>query len=232
MKFNLHPNIKIQELYIGEEKLPILVIDNFVDNAELLIESAASNTLLLEEGFYPGIRAPAPKDYQALLLQSLEEKLITFFDINTVRLNFSVCHYSMVTKTPDQLKLLQRIPHFDSPKENCIAAVHYLFQKDLGGTSFYRHKKTKFESINEAKMKPYFSSLESENGTNNIPKSGYINSDTALYEKISEQKGVFNRIIFYRRNALHSGSIDKQFTFDSSPLTGRLTIASFLDPML
>lgn len=232
MEFNLHPNLKIQELHIGKEQLPILVVDDFVNNAESLIKNAANHNFLLENGFYPGIRAPAPKSYQTLLLQTLEEKLLNFFDIKAERLNFSVCHYSMVTKTPEQLKLLQRIPHFDSPKKDCIAAVHYLFKKDLGGTSFYRHKKTNFESIDEEKMKPYFSSLESENGTNNIPKSGYINSDTALYEKIAEQKGIFNRIIFYRRNSLHSGSIDEKFTFDPSPLTGRLTIASFLDPML
>lgn len=125
--------------------------------------------------------------------------------------------------------MLQRIPHFDSLDKEGLAAVHYLFKKDLGGTSFYRHKKTQFEYIDESRKLDYFRSLESENGTGNIPTSGYINGDTALFEKIAEQEGVFNRIIFYRRNSLHSGAISEHFVPDNNPRSGRLSINSFID---
>jgi hypothetical protein len=135
-----------------------------------------------------------------------------------------------VATPPQKLKLLQRIPHFDSVDKNGLATVHYLFKSDLGGTSFYRHRKTGFEFIDENRTFDYYSSLESENDGENMPGSGYIDGDTALFERIAEQKGVFNRLIVYRRNSLHSGSISKNFILDPNPLSGRLSISTFLDP--
>ena len=38
------------------------------------------------------------------------------------------------------------------------------------------------------------------------PPPGYINGDTPLYEQLSRQEGVFNRLLVYRRNSLHSGA--------------------------
>ena len=50
-----------------------------------------------------------------------------------------------------------------------------------------------------------------------------------LFEKIDQQEGLFNRILFYRRNSLHSGSISEHFIPDNNPCTGRLSINSFID---
>ena len=231
MKLNLHSDMQIKALTIGEEKAPLLVIDNFLDNADLLVEDAASSTFLLEDGFYPGIRTQAPLAYQELILQTLEKKLLHSFNIDAAALYFSVCHYSIVTIIPAQLKLLQRIPHFDSPKKDSLAAVHYLFKEDLGGTSFYRHRKTGYETIDEERKIAYYTSLESENDGPNMPKSaaGYINGDTALYERIEKIPAVFNRLIIYRRNSLHSGSIPQNIVASDDPRKGRLTISSFID---
>ena len=145
------------------------------------------------------------------------------------KLTLSLCQYSIVTIPADQLKLLQRIPHFDSTKRDELAAVFYLFEKHLGGTSFYRHNKTGYEYIDDARRIPYFKSLESENDTDNIPQQGYINGDTALFTRIGEQKGIFNRLIVYRRQNLHSGSINPSFVSDANPRKGRLTISIFID---
>ena len=59
--------------------------------------------------------------------------------------------------------------------------------------------------------------------------AGYINGDTALFEQIAKEDGVFNRMLVYRRNSLHSGCIDKNFAPDPNPATGRLSINSFMD---
>jgi hypothetical protein len=58
----------------------------------------------------------------------------------------------------------------------------------------------------------------------------YINGDTALFEEIARAEGVFNRMLVYRRNSLHSGSIDRAFVPDPNPRTGRLSINCFVDP--
>jgi hypothetical protein len=179
--------------------------------------------------YYPGVRAEAPKAYRDFILQHFSEEFSRFFELPSQNFSFSMCHYSLTTTPGSQLKLLQRIPHVDSLEKDGLATVHYLFRQPLGGTAFYRHKKTGFESIDEERKGIYFRSLESENDGPNLPQSGYINGDTSLYEQIMKAEGVFNRMLVYRRNALHSGCIDENFIPDPNPLTGRLSINSFID---
>lgn len=228
---NTHQNMHINQLQIGKEKSPLLVVDNFVDEPDWLVEQACDACLVANSPYYPGIRAVAPAQYRQLLLQNLQSTLIETFDLPAKSLSFSVCHFSLVTTPPQQLKLLQRIPHFDTPERDALAAVHYLFQGDQGGTAFYRHRKTGFESIDKGRAPEYFRSLEEENDGPNLPKAseGYISGDTPLFEKIAVQPGVFNRLIVYRRNALHSGDIQASASFSPDPRQGRLTISSFID---
>lgn len=231
MELNAHSNLKISKQYFGKEQAPILVIDNFVAESEALLTAAKESKFIQNSPFYPGPRAETPDSYQELILNTFTEQLVDFFELPTSNFTFSACHFSIIATPPNQLKLLQRIPHFDSLDQHGLAAVHYLFKEDLGGTSFYRHKVTGFESINEERKIEYFRSLESENDGPNLPKSadGYINGDTALFERISEQPAKFNRIIIYRRNSLHSGSIPKHYLSNGTSPTPRLTISSFID---
>ena len=143
---------------------------------------------------------------------------------------FSLCHYSLVTTPPDQLAPLQRIPHYDSVDPTGLATVHYLFKGALGGTAFYRHRRTGFEYIDASRRDAYFGALDAEMNDPHAMNAGYINGDSPLFEQIAREDGVFNRIIIYRRNSLHSGSIDKDFVPDPDPATGRLSINCFLDP--
>lgn len=224
-------SLAITKLHIGQEGAPVLVVDNFVDQPELLIDWASKLHFEKNSPFYPGVRARVPAAYQQLIVSELQDTLRDFFNLPTPPLSFSVCHYSIVTTPPEQLKLLQRIPHFDSVNKDGLAAVHYLFKGNMGGTSFYRHRKTGFEAIDESRQLAYFRSLESENDGPNLPKKsdGYINGDTCLFECIEQQAAVFNRLIIYRRNSLHSGAIPLDYHFSDDPLNGRLTISSFID---
>lgn len=229
MQLSLNQNISSNVYLLGEEKSPLLVIDNFLQNPELLVDDACQQKFIQNSPLYPGVRAPAPIAFQELLLGSLSRQLKQVFDLQGSKLALSLCQYSIVTMQADQLKLLQRIPHFDSTKRDELAAVFYLFNGDLGGTSFYRHIKTGYEFIDDERRIPYFKSLESENDTGNVPQQGYINGDTALFKRIGEQKGVYNRLVVYRRQILHSGSISPDFVPDPNPRTGRLTVNIFID---
>jgi len=224
--------MQITRLTIGKEQSPLLVVDNFVPEPQSLVDFAASQRFLANSPYYPGIRAAAPQAYQQFMLHSLQDTLIDYFELPATKLGFSVCHFSLVTTPPTQLKLLQRIPHFDTTEKHALAAVHYLFQGDQGGTAFYRHRKTGFESIDESRTLEYYRSLESENNGPHLPKAtdGYIQGDTPLFEQIAAQPGVFNRLIVYRRHALHSGVITKDTSLSADPRLGRLTISSFIDP--
>jgi len=226
-----HPDITVNLQAIGRERAPLLIIDNFVSQPDWLISQAMKSQFTRNSPFYPGVRAVAPVSYQRLLLSSLRTTLVNAFTLPGSSLGLSVCHYSIVTTPPQQLHLLQRIPHFDTPDTHALAAVHYLFAGDQGGTAFYRHRNTGFEYIDEKRAPTYFQSLENENDGPDMPKpsDGYINGDSALFEQISHQPGVFNRLIVYRRNSLHSGAIPSHAQLSADPQKGRLTISSFID---
>jgi len=229
MQIAFHPDMRIQKLSIGREQAPLLVIDNLVAQPDELVHLAARKHFSPTVRFYPGIRASAPLTYQYFLAEELRPTLTEFFQLPDRPVRFSMCHFSLVTTPPDQLGPIQRIPHIDSLESMGLAAVHYLFKTDLGGTAFYRHRKTGFEYIDESRKTTYFQSLENENDGPSMPEKTYINGDTPLFEQILKQDGVFNRSLIYRRNSLHSGCISKDFIPDPNPLTGRLSINSFID---
>ena len=229
MQIGLHPEIKVRKLTIGREQAPLLVIDNVVTGADELVKRAAEKQFVPIGRFYPGIRAKAPLSYQNFIVTQLRDLLLEYFGIEARALRLSMCHYSLVTTPPEKLSAIQRIPHVDSLDGRTLASVHYLFRKDLGGTAFYRHRKTGFEYVDESRKVEYFSSLESENDGPNMPGPEYINGDTPLFEQIAREEGVFNRMLVYRRNSLHSACIPRDFVPDPNPLTGRLSINTFID---
>jgi hypothetical protein len=229
MQLSLHPDVRLQKLTMGKEKAPLVVIDNFVAKPEQLIEPVAGMNFAPIGQSFPGVRAQAPKPYMQFMFSNLKDMLIDYFNLRGTRLGFSMCHYSVVTTPPEKLTLIQRIPHIDSTGANGLATVHYLFNGDFGGTAFYRHRATGFEYVDESRHQQYFQALENESKDPRFPGCNYINGDTPFFERIAAQDGVFNRILIYRRNSLHSGSIDEKFIPDPNPLTGRLSINSFMD---
>lgn len=225
----LSPEFKVEKHLVGKEKAPLLVIDNYLAKPEKLVDYAASVKYADPQGFYPGIRSQAPRAFIDLFAAALSELVLSELSIPGNKLKVFMCHYSIVTRAANELKLLQRVPHFDSLEANGLAMVYYLFKKPLGGTAFYRHKKTGFEYIDESRKLEYFKSLEAENDGPNLPKAEYINGDTPLFEQIAKQEGVFNRMLVYKRNSLHSGCIAPEYVPDPDPRSGRLTITSFID---
>jgi len=225
----LHPAIRVSTFALGTERAPLLVIDNLVADAESLVQTAASKAFTSNGRFYPGIRAPAPLPYLKLVESRFRNLLRDVFQLKGQTLRFSLCHFSLVTTPADELGPLQRIPHVDSLDGSGLAAIHYLFKQDLGGTSFYRHRATGYETLDEWRWTAYSHALEREQAGPDAPGAQYINGNTALFEEISRNDGLFNRMLVYRRNSLHSGCIARDFAPDPSPLTGRLSINSFID---
>lgn len=229
MKLQPHPEIRIQKLTIGREKAPLLVVDNLVADAQQLVSAAAGKSYVRSSRYYPGIRARAPLQYRRFVLEQLQELLVDHFELRTSRLGFSLCHYSLVTTPAEQLQPIQRIPHIDSTDPRGLASIHYLFRAPLGGTAFYRHCATGYETVDARRRPGYFEALQRELDGPDFPAAGYINGDTSLFERIAAPEGQFNRMLVYRRNSLHSGAIDGQFVPDADPRSGRLSINSFID---
>ncbi|AKC87263.1 DUF6445 family protein [Pseudoxanthomonas suwonensis] len=228
-----HPGIRVQRLALGEEGAPLLVIDQLVADPERLVRKAARSQFSPQGAMFPGIRARAPLSYEAFLERLVRPLLDEVFGLPPqVRLAFPMCHYSLVTQAPEKLAFLQRIPHIDSATGRGLATVHYLFHGHWGGTAFYRHRSTGFEYVDEGRELAYFTRLEQESRSADAPEAGYIGEDTALFERIGKVDGVFNRMVVYRRNSLHSGTVDNANVPPPDPLAGRLSINSFIDVFL
>lgn len=223
-----HPAFAVQKLTIGRELAPLLVIDNLVADADGLVELAASKLFGDVASYYPGIRAKAPLSYQQFVLTQMRGLISETFGLPGKTLRFTSCYFSLVTTPPEQLSHLQCIPHIDSVLGTELAFVHYLFKGDHGGTAFYRHRNTGFEVITRERKVKYFETVEAERTGPDKPAVGYIKGSTALYEQLRIEAGVFNRMLLYRRNSLHSGSIAVPTAIDPNPRTGRLSINGFL----
>ena len=231
MPIELSQDIVVRELRFGREQAPLMVIDNVVADPRALARAAQRLRFRPVTRAFPGIRALAPAAYQRLRAETLGPRLAGYFGLTARRLHLSLCHYSLVTLRPEELTPVQRIPHVDTVRGDGLATVHYLFESDLGGTAFYRHRATGFESVDAAREDVFVESLKSELEGPDAPPPAYINGDTALFERIEARRAVFNRMLVYRRNSLHSGSIPHGFEPDPDPATGRLSINSFIDPV-
>ncbi len=229
MLIQAHSDLRLQVRRLGAEGAPLLVIDQLVADPDRLVRKAARSAFAPQGAMFPGVRARAPLSYEHFLEQLVRPFVADFFGLRPGRFVFPMCHYSLVTQAPEKLAFLQRVPHIDSTTAQGLATVHYLFHGDWGGTAFYRHRATGFESVDESRRDAYFSCLEQESRGEDAPQAGYIGEDTALFERIDKVDGVFNRMVVYRRNSLHSGTIDNRHVPPADPLSGRLSINSFID---
>lgn len=229
MLLTRHPDLRIARRSIGREGAPLLVIDNLVADPDRLLRKAATRHFSKPASLFPGLRAPAPLSYRQFLEATLNPLVEECFGIAPGRFAFPLCHFSLVAVPPANLALLQRVPHVDSVRADGLATVHYLFRGGWGGTAFYRHRRTGFEVIDETRHATYFDCLAEEGRREEGVGAGYIGDDTPLFERIGEAEGVFNRMIVYRRNSLHSGRIDNARVPPADPLGGRLSINCFID---
>lgn len=152
-----------------------------------------------------------------------------FFQLEVRQIKNAVSKFSIITTRPDNLDLLQRIPHFDSPSRKGLAVVHYLQSIPNMGTSLYRHKPTNFEYVDEQRYPSYTAKIQERFPTADKYPEGYINGSTDQFEEIASFDAVFNRLVMYRGTSLHSGKIGQEYNFDPSPATGRLTLTSFFE---
>jgi len=221
---------KIRVERIGQEQNPLLIIDNFCAAPEQLVEQACAEPGFIAQAsdFYPGLRKHIVGDYPAQCLQTITPIVREVFSIPPeLRAQMSLCAFSLTTTPPEKLRPIQSVPHIDTQDPLQFAMVHYLCAESFGGTSFYRHRSTGHESINQERFTDYFKILKQEVMDEQQTRFNYINGDTRLFERIYQMPVAFNRAIVYRSSQLHSGDISLQTGLSANPRLGRLTANSF-----
>lgn len=212
---------------IGHEREPIVVIDGFSSSPGMLVEQAATKAFAPLGLHYPGVRAPLAAQYLTERMDLLTRLLSDVFGLHNGA-DLLECNYSIVTTPPLDLGPLQRLPHFDSDDPGRIAVLHYLCGPAHGGTGFYRHRSTGFETVSGSRLDDYASMLEADLARRGAPEPAYLRGDTALFEQTYRVDAAFNRLVIYRGWTLHSGLVPAGHGLAEDPRAGRLTINTFL----
>jgi hypothetical protein len=122
----------------------------------------------------------------------------------------------------------QRTPHIDTVYPLQFALLHYLCDPDFGGTSFYRHRATGFETLDEDREATYYAVRKGEL-SQEAPPQRYVGDDTGHYARIGGCDAQPNRMAIYRSCLLHSGHIRDDKPLVANPRTGRLTANIFVN---
>ena len=230
--FTLNQDLSVTLERIGNEREPVLVIDGLMRDASELIDYAATEVAYKPvwgpQGGYPGIRAPAPLDYVESVARRLSPILERAFGLENVRLAKAECSFSLVTQPPGELAPLQRIPHVDTTDPLQFAFLHYLCGPEYGGTAFYRHRASGYESLT-AERGPHYEALRAQELERLGGNPYYITGDTEDYVQTAAFEARYDRLLVYRSRMLHSGQIRSPERLSADPRRGRLTANIFVN---
>jgi hypothetical protein len=228
--FSLNPRASTRRLDVGLEREPLLQVDHLLRSPQSLVDFAAGEARFAPahgpDGGYPGLRADAPLDYVDAVVLALDPLVRDAFGLSNVRLGRAECSLSLVTLPPQALVASQRVPHIDTTYPLQFAFLHYLCPSYFGGTAFYRHRRTGFETLTPERLDDYQAARESEEDDEST--SGYIVSDTLHFEQTAAVAAEPNRLIVYRSRLLHSGQIARGTPLPADPRRGRLTANIFV----
>jgi hypothetical protein len=201
----------------------VVIVDGFHPDPDALRAAAETAAFEPAHRHYPGVRAPLPDDYFTQVRPVLAPVLAQVFGVAAIRLIDA--SFSIVTAAPDALTTEQRLPHVDAVVPGRVALVHYLSDAG-GGTAFFRHRATGYESIDEARSDAYRAALAAEIARE-PPPAAYVAGSTALFEAVDIVEAKANRAVIYASAMLHSGAIPADAVLDADPRRGRLTVTAF-----
>ncbi|RYD58509.1 MAG: hypothetical protein EOP60_03105 [Sphingomonadales bacterium] len=227
---SLNPSASPSLHHIGQEREPLLQIDDLLRFPDALVDYAASEVTFVPAygpgGGYPGIRAPAPLDYVEAVVRGVDPLLRDAFGIRRAKLANVECNFSLVTLPPEALLPSQRIPHVDTTYPLQFAFLHYLCPPEHGGTAFFRHRATGFEALTPERAPAYKTVRAEEEKAEAV--DGYIRGDTENFEQIHTAAPAYNRLVIYRSRVLHSGQVARLAEPADDPRRGRLTANLFV----
>lgn len=218
---------KIQSLAIGNEKRPLVIIDDFLADCAALRAEAQAAPFQPFVRFFPGVQAPFPFERMNEYLAPHSACICDAFGFDALPALIE-CGFALVTTPPDRLSPLQRIPHIDTTDDGRLAILAYISGQRFGGTAFYRHRSTGFEYVDRSRNDSYNRALDIDVEKFGVPPPAYITGDTDIYEKIAEVNAAPGRALIYRSNSLHSGCIKNAKGLAHDVNCGRLTLNAFM----
>ena len=224
----LNPHAEVQLRRVGNEGIPILVLDDLVHNPESLVEYAVQAVWETpQREFYPGLNAPVPPFYIEAISHGLRRSLSRGFGFDEHAHYEINSFFALSTYGLDQLRPSQRIPHYDLILRNQLAMVHYLGQDQGGGTAMFRHNVTGFEFIDAQRRDIYHRQIDSWLALNSDQLTTFTGPETPGFTLTEAVEFKFNRAVIYPSCALHCALFDGA-RLDRDPRKGRLTLNTFI----
>lgn len=204
----------------------MIVIDDFLPDPQAMVTAAGALEFSPSRTAYPGVQSPVGPEVSLAIWDRLAPLVQQAFGFvpQLTRMN---AFYNLITTPPEALKPVQRLPHFDGYGPFRIAVVHHLSRHARGGTAFYRHRSTGFETIDAERMPAYQAAVNAELLRHGLPEAAYVAGDTPLYERIGHIRARFNRAIVYLGHALHSADVPAGTPLVTDPGAGRFTVTTF-----
>ena len=229
MRFDPSPDAALSVMLVGQEQSPIIRIDKVLRDPAALVRYAEQEAKFeaVAGNLYPGVRAAMPLDYVEGAVRTLDPLIRQSYDVGAAKLANAECFFSIVTTPPEALLPFQKIPHIDTSDPLHFAVVHFLCKGPFGGTGFYRQAATGFEEITPAR-EPLWASARDEALMHLPDDAGYIDQRSSDYQQIAGVDAMFDRLILYPSNLLHSGVIPNHMPLSADPRIGRLTANFFI----
>jgi len=227
--YQLNPLLEPELLAMGSAQNPVIVLDKLLADCGPLLALARQQKFSDVAGYmYPGMRSPLPKDYVVSVLHAVVPMLYQLYQIPaSMRLQPGDCSFSLITRAPEQLKPLQRLPHFDTTDPNVFALLHYLDDKPHGGTGFFRQRETGIDQVSEQNKAAYFSHLQQFVDQQGL-EPGYLQQGNTHFELYQQLDYKANRLVVYPGNLLHSVLVQPDTDISAAIPGGRLTANIFI----
>lgn len=227
MMATVAPQMSVSLLRLQGSDEKVLVVDDATGQAQHLITAASRSPFEPASAVgsgYPGLLGPAPHAYIDAMVRFVLPLLQQHWPIGPLRPKRARGNFSLVTTPPEALSVEQRIPHVDAADPLQFAAVHYLCGAEHGGTGFFRHRSTGFETLDPARVEMFNKARDEEPA----PSSGYLTQDSADFALIGSCEAHMDRLVIYRSSLFHSGLIRALPEHAEDPRRGRLTGNLFL----
>jgi hypothetical protein len=224
--FNPLPRVSVVPLFDGHV---CVVIDDVLARPHGLLDWADQQAYAAPPYPYPGLVCGVDPDPQArmgdLFAQQARRRLGARRTLDTST------RLSLVTTAPQDLAPIQWLCHRDRYLHGrtdilYAASVLYLFDDPkLGGTSFYRPRKTAAE----------IDGIVADSGVMGVQdfsarygwQPGYMADGNDWFERVVQIAAAWNRVIFYDGGLFHSADLGDPARLVAAPRLGRLTLNSF-----
>jgi len=231
MDYDFTPNDKpaVEVVRVGREQQPVIVVDGLLRNPESVVQLAVERLRFAPaKSFYPGTNAAAPNEYAAAIMRAVAPMVHETFGFNVQTPARGQSFFGIVTIPPAKMRVQNRRPHTDATNPLQLAVLHYLCDESHGGTAFFRHRATGYESVDDQQLNEVRKMIEADTQSQAGLPPPVTLGDDRLFERTAAIDARFNRALIYRSRIWHSQNLSPTANFSPDPRVGRLTANTFI----